>query len=334
MGEKENNKRITAIVPAFNEAERIGRVLDVLTTYPEFKEIIVVDDGSTDNTESIVKQYGIHYIKNDTNRGKGYSMDIGVESAMGDIIFFADADVSGLNHQIINEITRTVLDGAVDMFIGMRNRKIYYLRYIIAFVPLFGGERALTKTLWQQLPDYYKHYFRVEAGLNFYAKYYGKGFDYKIFQGLSQTIKERKYGILEGIRQRWILFSNIFSAQLRLEFVDIPKSVRNRRMLAVSSLQSLSGMIAGILFFVATYLGPQNLIYKIFSEELREDPDAPLVHILLYLASITSVNIIMILSVLIFLINLTLFFLSIKKLLHLLYAPSSDLRTDGNLGRK
>lgn len=77
------------------------------------------------------------------------------------------------------------------MFIGMRNRKWYFAHQIIAFVPLLGSERALTKKLWQRIPDYYKQYFRIETALNFFTLYSGNGFNYKVFQGLAQVIKEK-----------------------------------------------------------------------------------------------------------------------------------------------
>ena len=230
MDTKEINKEITAIVPAYNEASRIGRVLSVLTSYPDFTEIIVVDDGSTDNIKEVTKKYPVHYIKNSINQGKGKVMDIGVEQAKSKVIFFVDADVSGLTHKIIDEITRPVTSDQVDMFIGMRNRKIYFLNKIIAFVPLLGGERAVTKKLWQSLPEYYKHRFRVEIGLNFYSQYFGKGFQYKIFKGLTQVIKEKKYGFLQGLKQRLGMFSNIISAQYKLQFIDIPESAKNNRL--------------------------------------------------------------------------------------------------------
>jgi glycosyltransferase involved in cell wall biosynthesis len=71
-------ENITAIIPAFNEEKRIGRVLNVVTKYP-FCEIIVVNDGSTDRTEDVIANYPVKYIKNSQKMGKGYSMDLAAE---------------------------------------------------------------------------------------------------------------------------------------------------------------------------------------------------------------------------------------------------------------
>jgi glycosyltransferase involved in cell wall biosynthesis len=223
MAFQQDNKRITAIVPTYNEAARIEAVLAVLSTYKNFLEIIVVDDGSTDLTKEIVKKYPIRYVKNDINRGKGFSMDRAVKMAQGDVLFFCDADVSGLTHSIIDAIVEPVLEGKVDMFIGMRNRKIYFTNKVFALIPLLGGERAMVKSLWYRVPDYYKHYFRIETGLNFYAKHEGKGFDFAVFKGLKQVIKEKKYGLLKGTYQRIQLYSDLITASIRLELVRMYK---------------------------------------------------------------------------------------------------------------
>lgn len=229
MDKQKNNKRISAIVPAYNEEGRIKKVLEVLATYPDFREIIVVDDGSTDKTEEESKQFDLIYIKNETNRGKGYSMDRAVSLAKSDIVFFCDADVTGLTHEIIDNIVTPVVKGEVDMFIGMRNRKWYVFHQVMSFVPLLGGERALTKELWQKLPDYYKYNFRIETGLNFYSTHFGKGFKYEIFKGLSQTIKEKKYGIWKGLRARFGMIYDVLFSQARLHIVDMRTVLKNKK---------------------------------------------------------------------------------------------------------
>ncbi|MBC8207517.1 MAG: glycosyltransferase family 2 protein [Kiritimatiellales bacterium] len=314
MDQKRNGKRITAIVPAYNEGGRIGAVLTVLETFPGFHEVIVVDDGSTDNTREIVESFNVRYVRNTKNQGKGKAMDRGVSLAESEIIFFCDADVTGLTCEIIEEIVRPVAEDRVDMFIGMRNRKWYFAHQVTAFVPLLGGERALTKQLWQRIPDYYKQYFRIEAALNFFALYWGNGFNYKVFTGLAQVIKEKKYGFRDGTRQRWSMISNIFGAQLKLHFADIPESAKNRRLIALIALESIAGIILGTLCFAAAWFGPTRFVNALFAKELANDPGAPLVHFLLHTSRITTSGTIAAVGLILFLPNLITFLLTFKKL--------------------
>jgi hypothetical protein len=112
----------------------------------------------------------------------------------------------------VEEIVRPVREGGFEMFIGMRNRKIYFLRFILPFVPLLGGERAFRKGLWLKIPQYYKERFRIETALNYYADRAKGGLGYKFFTGLTQVIKERKYGFLSGFQSRLAMFRDILMA--------------------------------------------------------------------------------------------------------------------------
>lgn len=213
---------ISAIVPALNEAPRIAAVLSVLTTYPQFSEIIVIDDGSTDQTGEIARQFPIMYLKNQTNQGKGAAMERAVTRAKGDIIFFCDADVEGLTHNIIDEIIHPLLTKNIDMSIAMRHHvTLEKFPWLLHWVFWLGGERALTKQLWQKIPAYYKYQFRIESALNFYARHHGRGLTYRLFPSLRQPTKDKKRGFLKGNWQRLIFIGQILSVEgkLRLVFV-------------------------------------------------------------------------------------------------------------------
>lgn len=205
---------VTALVPAYNEVARVSNVLTVLTTYPGFKEVIVIDDGSTDATAAVARRFPARVIRLPKNMGKGQAMDHGVQAATTPILFFCDADVKGLTHSVIEQTLAPVLTGDVDMMIAMRNRKIYYARFILRMIPLLGGERALTRSLWEQVPATYKQRFRIEAALNFYAHHGGRGFGYRVFPGLTQTIKEKKYGWWPGFTSRLRMFYEVMAAEL------------------------------------------------------------------------------------------------------------------------
>jgi dolichyl-phosphate beta-glucosyltransferase len=90
---------LSIVIPAYNEARRIGRTLEEIQNYVHrysfAVEVIVVDDGSADGTAKLVDGMpGVRTIRNERNRGKGYSVRRGILDARGEFILFTDADLS------------------------------------------------------------------------------------------------------------------------------------------------------------------------------------------------------------------------------------------------
>lgn len=115
------------IIPAYNEGERIGDTLRRILSYADGRgwqvEILVVNDGSRDNTVDIVKSYAnenpcLRLIENPGNRGKGFSVRNGMLHAEGRIFLFSDADLSS-PIQEADKLFAAIQNGA-DIAIGSR----------------------------------------------------------------------------------------------------------------------------------------------------------------------------------------------------------------------
>ena len=211
--QEKSREQVSAVVPAHNEAPRIRAVLEALSKAPSIAEIIVIDDGSTDDTWAQAENFPkVVRLRNEQNKGKAACMDLGVQRARHDVIFFCDADLVGFKPEHAEAIIAPVVDGAYDMFIGMRGN---FMQRGVKIWGLNSGERALRKNIWQATPDFYKHRFRIEAGLNYYVKEHTKrGFGWKQFD-YSQPVKELKYGLLRGTLLRWWMNVDVASSYLK-----------------------------------------------------------------------------------------------------------------------
>jgi dolichyl-phosphate beta-glucosyltransferase len=115
------------VLPAYNERERIAGTLDRILAHATERgwkaEIIVVNDGSSDDTAEIVGEFarkhaGLRLLENPGNRGKGYSVRHGMLQARGDILLFSDADLSSPIEEA-DKLFAAIVKGA-DIAIGSR----------------------------------------------------------------------------------------------------------------------------------------------------------------------------------------------------------------------
>ena len=115
------------VIPAFNEGRRLGPTLEKVLSYVHAQnwdaEIIVVNDGSRDNTADMARAFAakdpaLRLVENPGNRGKGYSVRNGMLNARGQIVLFSDADLSSP----IEEAPKLfhALDAGADIAIGSR----------------------------------------------------------------------------------------------------------------------------------------------------------------------------------------------------------------------
>ena len=211
--------KVSVVVPARDEAGTISGVIEPLVAHPLIDEVIVVDDASTDDTAALARAAGAIVLSMPQNGGKAAAMSLGVEAARHDVIFFSDADLTGLTADMITRIVEPVSTGQYDMFVGIRGRNTYWANRLLHFTPILGGERALRRALWSQVPATYKKNFQIEIALNFFAKQNGYRMGFTVVSGLSQVIKEKKRGLLPGLWQRLLMIRDILLVSAKLYLV-------------------------------------------------------------------------------------------------------------------
>ena len=142
--------KLSVIIPCYNEEKTLGTILNnVIADQTLEKEIIVVDDFSTDGSKKILEEFKkknqIKLIHNEQNRGKGYSIREGIKKISGDIILIQDADLEysptdykKLIEPIINNYADVVYGSR---FVGGQETRVLYFWHTIGnkFLTLFSN---------------------------------------------------------------------------------------------------------------------------------------------------------------------------------------------------
>jgi glycosyltransferase involved in cell wall biosynthesis len=167
----------SAIVCAYNEENHLAAVLDGLLGAAFVQEIIVVDDGSTDHTAEIMREYSrferITPIFIEYNQGKGNAMAKGAEAARGDILLYVDADLVNWDASYALQVLQPVLDGKADLVIGYPRREhdAWDSADLLRIQRWLSGERAVWRAdLLPLLPKMHPSRFGVETLINMHYK--------------------------------------------------------------------------------------------------------------------------------------------------------------------
>lgn len=137
-------RAVSCIIPAYNEASRISNVLDVVIRHPLIKEVIVINDGSTDSTSQVLNKFtDIKIVDHFSNLGKSRSVLDGIKMSSGDVILFLDADLVGLQMEDITKLIEPVLYNNADVTISLRKNAPLYARAI--GLDYISGDRVIKK---------------------------------------------------------------------------------------------------------------------------------------------------------------------------------------------
>lgn len=207
---------VSVIIPAYDEAATVENNIRAALRHPDVDEVIVVDDGSADATAEVARHAGAIVVRLPANVGKAAALDAGVRAARHDVLLFLDADVIGHTDETLSRIMRPVLDGRYEMYVGIRARSTVWLNRLLHFFPIIGGERALTRALWESVPFAHKNGFQIEIAMNYTSKRFDRGMGFELIGGTHHHTKESKYGLWVGLWRRLRMVADVVVISIRL----------------------------------------------------------------------------------------------------------------------
>ncbi len=214
-----NGQSVAVLVPAYNEAPRIGRVLEVVCATDFVDQVVVIDDGSRDATSSVAERFPVMLVRHPRNYGKGRALVSGIRRAKeSDIYLFIDADLLHLQKEHLFALAEPLvqypfLHMTIGVFRGGRGSSDLAQR----FFPILNGQRAVRGAWVRNLPDFSWTRFGVEVFLTKFAHDTAANIEMVPLWGLAHYHKEEKYGPFLGVYHRVKMYVEIFRTYLLYE---------------------------------------------------------------------------------------------------------------------
>jgi len=210
---------VTALIPAYNEAKNIALTIKSLQGISNIRQIVVVDDGSQDNTAEIAEKMGAQVIRNKKNKGKGYALNTGAAYVEEDFIALVDADLRETAVEI-EKLIAPVINGDCDMAVAIfpsavkkggiglvKNAAFWGLKLLTKqeFKAPLSGQRVMSKEVFNNLLPFASG-FGVEVGMTIDALIRG----YKILEVVTAMGHAETGRDWSGFLHRGIQLKDVF----------------------------------------------------------------------------------------------------------------------------
>jgi glycosyltransferase involved in cell wall biosynthesis len=226
----EGQKPVAVIIPAKDEGQRILNVLKAACASNFVTEIIVVDDGSTDNTAAVARTMpNVRVLELAKNVGKGGAMAAGVRATKAPIVAFIDADLSGLRGEHIDRIIVPILAGDCEMCVGIFRGGKTWSDSAQKIAPFLSGQRALKRELFESVVGIADMRMGVEVALTEAARRRRARVVRVALVGVSNCHKEQKLGGWRGTKERAKMYKEIAQTYVKVKRQSRPTRSRPPR---------------------------------------------------------------------------------------------------------
>ena len=191
------------VIPTYNESTRVSEIISQVKKSQYVKEIIVVNDGSTDNSRRLLaKISGITLINHVKNLGKAAALKTGLENTHREFIAFVDADLTGFKTYHLNKLANKFFEGNNDLVLGHRTHDVIWMDWI-GFNLAYTGERVIKKRILHLHPEIFSQpKYLIEPAMNtvFFAKYNVASVSLNGVGQVNKIWKKGLSGLMEDIK--------------------------------------------------------------------------------------------------------------------------------------
>lgn len=216
------------LIPALDEASTVATVVRVAMT-ASIGPVVVVDDGSTDDTAQVARRAGAEVVRLPANLGKGGAVAAGARTRAERVVVLLDADLTGLRAEHVRALAAPVVAGQADMTRGVFTGGRWSTTAAQKLAPQLNGQRALRRDALLAIPDLERSRYGVEVAISDHAAAEGWACVDVDLPGVSQVTKEEKRGVLRGIAKRARMYLEIVAQLVRPVRRRKPRPAAERR---------------------------------------------------------------------------------------------------------
>ncbi|VVB79411.1 Undecaprenyl-phosphate 4-deoxy-4-formamido-L-arabinose transferase [uncultured archaeon] len=218
------NLKVSCIIPAYNEGKRIKKIISTVEKHPEINEVVVVNDGSADNTLAeinSIKSKKIKVVDSKINEGKTLSIFKGIKKSKNSIILLVDSDLLNLNAANITDLITPVKQGKCDISIASPLKNSYKIFYWIG-IDIFSGQRCFRKDIFKDLYSMKKlEKYSLEVVQNEMIIRKNLRVNVVPWLNVSNTLKPEKHGLIKGkwedLKMSWQIVKSVGIFKLALQ---------------------------------------------------------------------------------------------------------------------